>query len=102
MATPKKKYKYTFLYTDGTYLTYELTREDFTLLEKALCEGEEWKHVSISIGIVATEGIRSIIEQKEPEPEQETLEEAPMENLPVLDQESFEWLKQFANAGGNG
>lgn len=100
MATPKKRYKYTFLYTDGTYLTYELTREDFTLLEKALCEGEEWRYVSISVGIVATEGIRSIIEQKEPEQDApEAPEETPMENLPVLDQESFEWLKQYT--GGN-
>lgn len=93
MATPKKRYKYTFLYTDGTYLTYDLTREDFTLLEKALCEGEEWKHVSISIGIVATEGIRSIIEQKEPEVEEQPTEE--VDTLPVLDQESYEWIKNF-------
>lgn len=92
MATPKKKYKYTFLYTDGTYLTYEITREDFTLLEKALCEGEEWKYVSISVGIVATDGIRSIIEQKDEEPQEDT---PPEDTLPPLDQESYNWFKQF-------
>lgn len=105
MATPKKRYKYTFLYTDGTYLTYELTREDYEHIVKAFTpksiDDYMCKFIHISIGIISAEGIRSIIEQKEPEQEApEAPEEAPMENLPVLDQESFEWLKQFA--GGNG
>ena len=93
MGTPKKRYKYTFLYTDQTYLTYELTREDFALLEKALCETENKKYVSVSVGIIGLENIRSIIEQKEEEPQLDE-EGNPLE-LPVLDQESYNWIKQY-------
>lgn len=90
MATPKKKYKYVFIYEDQTYLTYELTKEDFYSLEQALCHGEEWKYVSVSIGILSMSGIRSIIEQKEDEEEQET----PVDTNPPLDQDSYNWLKE--------
>ena len=95
MATPKKRYSYTFLYTDGTYLTYELTREDFALLEKALCETENKskQYVAVSVGIIGLENIRSIIEQKEEEPQLDE-EGNPLE-LPVLDQASYEWIKQY-------
>jgi hypothetical protein len=91
MATPKKRYKYTFLYQDGTYITYELTKEDYEkVLQRAHTEGV----AVISIGFVNLQGIRSVIEQKEEE-EQEVEVEQPLENIPVLDQESYEWLKSY-------
>ena len=103
MPTPKKRYRYTFLYTDQTYLTYELTKEDYASLEAALCHGEEWKYVAVSIGIVGLENIRSVIEQKEPEidldADQEILNGS--DTLPVLDQESYNWIKQYMEMGGN-
>lgn len=91
MATPKKRYKYTFLYQDGTYITYELTKEDYEkILQRAHTEGV----AVISIGFVNLQGIRSVIEQKEEE-EQEVEVEQSLENIPVLDQESYEWLKSY-------
>ncbi len=91
MATPKKRYKYTFLYQDGTYITYELTKEDYEkVLQRAHTEGV----AVISIGFVNLQGIRSVIEQKEEE-EQEIEVEQSLENIPVLDQESYEWLKSY-------
>lgn len=98
MATPKKRYRYTFLYTDQTYLTYELTKEDYADVEAALCEGENWKYVAVSIGIIGMENIRSIIEQKEEEPEENADSEQEYngrDTLPILDQEAYNWLKQF-------
>lgn len=93
MPTPKKRYHYTFLYTDGTYLTYELTREDYAKLETNLTSENRSTFVAVSIGIIATEGIRSIIEQKEQEPVEEL--EINESELPVLDQESYNWIKQY-------
>lgn len=93
MATPKKKYKYTFLYTDGTYLTFELTKEDFDNVEKALTQGQaQQKFTAVSIGVIGLDGIRSIIEQKDEEPQEDT---PPEDTLPPLDQESYNWFKQF-------
>ena len=110
MATPKKRYRYTFLYTDQTYLTYELTREDFQRIEEGLTyqnaneDGRAWikpekKFVSVSIGVIGLENIRSIIEQKEEEPQPELDENGNPLELPILDQASYEWIKQYM--GGN-
>ena len=97
MATPKKKKKHTFLYTDGSYITYELTREDFAEIQEAL--EETWSgdpiFVPISIGIVAVHDIRSIIEQKEEETELELDENGNPVELPILDQESYNWYKEY-------
>lgn len=97
MATPKKRYRYTFLYTDQTYLTYELTKEDFQNVEDALTADATQlnrpKFVAVSIGVVGLDQVRSVIEQKEEEPEEEI--ERPLTDLPVLDQESYNWLKQY-------
>jgi hypothetical protein len=95
MATPKKKKPHTFLYTDGSYITYELTKEDYESLEAALCHGEEWKYVAISIGIVSVQDIRSIIEQKEVEQELELDEDGNPVELPIMDQESYNWYKEY-------
>lgn len=98
MGTPKKRYKYTAVYTDGSYITYELTREDYKEIEDILtADGQATnrpKFASISIGIVGLDHIRSIVLQKEEEIEQPE-EEQPLENIPVLDQESYEWLKAY-------
>lgn len=94
MATPKKRYRYTFLYTDQTYLTYELTKEDFQKVEEGLVSEElKASFVAVSIGVIGLNGVRSVIEQKEEEPEEEA--EKALTDLPVLDQESYNWLKQY-------
>jgi hypothetical protein len=97
MATPKKKKNYTFLYTDGSYVTYELTKEDYSEVQEAL--EETWSghpiFVPISIGIVAVHDIRSIIEQKEVDEEPELDENGNPVELPIMDQESYNWYKEY-------
>lgn len=93
MATPKKRKPYTFLYTDGSYITYELTKEDFTEIETGLIEVRTF--APISIGIVGLKDIRSIIEQKEVSEEPELDENGNPVELPILDQESYDWYKQY-------
>ena len=83
MGTPKKRYSYTAVYTDGSYITYELTREDLSNIEQQLFAGQNF--ASISLGIIGLKDIRSIIEQKE----QEQQEEQEQDTLPALDQESY-------------
>ena len=95
MATPKKRYRYTFLYTDQTYLTYELTREDFQNIEDTLCGKTKQAFVAVSIGVIGIDQVRSVIEQKEEELTEEEETEKALTDLPVLDQESYNWLKQY-------
>lgn len=93
MPSPKKRYRYTFIYTDQTYITYDLTKDDLEAIEDQLFEGRPF--ASITIGIVGLKDIRSIIEQKEPEIELDESGEPTMNTVPVLDQESYEWIKQY-------
>ena len=90
MATPKKRYKYTIFYNDGTYMTFELTREDYAYVEAGLCGTDDQRYAAISIGVIGLGNIKAIIEQKEEELE----EEAPTDTNPPLDQESYNWIKE--------
>lgn len=89
MGTPKKRYSYTAVYTDGSYITYELTREDLSNIEQQLFAGQNF--ASISLGILGLKDLRALVLQKEEEPEQTETETG----TPVLDQESYDWLKQY-------
>lgn len=91
MGTPKKRYKYTAVYTDGSYMTYELTREDLTNIEEQLFAGQGF--ASISLGILGLKDLRALVLQKEEEPEPEQTETET--GTPVLDQESYNWLKMY-------
>lgn len=91
MPTPKKRYTYTFFYNDGSYMTFELTKEDFNSLETALCRGEELQYVATSIGIIGLSNIKAVILQKDEEEEDEI---NTSQTLPPLDQESYNWIKE--------
>ncbi len=93
MATPKKRYKYTIFYTDGSFMTFELTKEDYAYVEAALCGTDDQRYAAVSIGVIGLEGVRGIIEQKEEEPEM--TDEPKADTLPALDQESYNWIKQY-------
>ena len=90
MATPKRKKPYTFWYTDGTYMIYEITREDFAEVDLSLKMSKPF--ATISVGIVGLRDIRAVIEQKEEEQEEQ---QPSQDTLPVLDQESYNWIKQY-------
>lgn len=90
MATPKKKYQYTIFYNDGTYMTFELTKEDFNHIEVGLTQAQGF--APVSIGIIGLSNIKAVIEQKDAEPEVE--EETQGDTLPPLDQESYNWIKE--------
>ena len=94
MATPKKKRNYTIFYNDGTYMTFELTKDDFEEIETGLTAPKTHAsaptYASVSIGVIGLGNIKAIIEQKEEEPEEET----PTDTNPPLDQESYNWIKE--------
>lgn len=92
MATPKKKYNYTIFYNDGTYMTFELTKEDFNRIETGLTQAQAQTFASVSIGVIGLSNIKAVIEQKDAEPEVE--EETQGDTLPPLDQESYNWIKE--------
>lgn len=91
MPTPKKRYMYTFFYNDGSYMMFELTKEDFNSLETALCRVEELQYVATSIGIIGLSNIKAVILQKGEEDEEEV---KTSRTLPPLDQESYNWIKE--------
>lgn len=91
MPTPKKKRSYTIFYNDGTYMTFELTKTDFEQIEDCLIRLKEETYTSTSIGIIGLSNIKAVILQKEEEQE----EEKPETELPPLDQESYNWIKQM-------
>lgn len=62
MATPKKTYPYAIIYRDGTFMVYDLTKDDFEAVTKAMF-GE--KKVAITtVGILDLSDVRGVIEQK--------------------------------------
>lgn len=97
MATPKKRYKYTIFYTDGSFMTFELTKDDYENLVNTL---SAWAKQSgamfavVSIGIISIIDIRAVVEQKEEEPLVEN-DEVNQDTLPALDQDSYNWIKQY-------
>ena len=93
MATPKKRYKYTIFYTDGTFMTFELTKDDYDNLVRTLSAWTKERGAMfavVSIGIISISDIRAVVEQKEEEIEEET----PVDTNPPLDQDSYNWLKE--------
>jgi hypothetical protein len=99
MPTPPRKYPYNFIYKDGSYMTFYLTRQDYQkLVEYKL---KDRSVVDLSLGILDISDIRSVVEQKIPEkPKNENTDEAENEsfsklfNLPYTDPETDEWLKE--------
>jgi hypothetical protein len=94
MATPKKRYKYTIFYTDGAFMTFELTKEDYKEIELGLTSNKGVAFAAVSVGAIGLQGIRAIVEQKEEEPLVED-DEVNQDTLPALDQESYNWIKQY-------
>ena len=93
MATPKKKYRYTIFYNDGTYMTFELTKDDFEEVKAGLTAAYMNKPIfaSVSIGVIGLNNIKAVIEQKDEEPQEEV---STGDTLPPLDQESYNWIKE--------
>lgn len=70
--TPPRTYPYAIYYNDGSYMVYDLTRADFDQLTEALVSTEfPIRFVKLSIGLLCTFDIRSIIEQRESEEQEE-------------------------------
>lgn len=90
MPTPKKRKAYNVIYTDGSYMTYDLTVNEY----EHIVERMEHKGIAqLSFGTIATEDIRSIVEFKEPkeEPRERELEDL---GLPEMTNEQLEWMRQ--------
>lgn len=88
MPTPKKRKPYNIIYTDQTYQTFELTREDLEILTTAW----ECKGIAGISGDVflATTDIRTIVPfVAPPEPPKQDAPTIPEE----LDDASKEWLR---------
>lgn len=87
--------EYNVFYKDGTFMTIELSKEDFDAIARSLTAKES--HVAVSKCILALEDIRMIVERKEVKQEKER----PI--LPVLDIDSEEFLRErLASIWGEG
>lgn len=86
MRKPRAKLTpYAIYYKDGTYMTYDLTKDDYEALTGAIVER---KPVALSVGFIVIDDIRAVILQK-PTP-------APVPDKPAvpdLPPDEREWLK---------
>lgn len=97
MATPQKKYPYAIYYNDGSYMIYDITKEDFDILCKKLTEKPAFNTgglqygqaaaVELSIGVISMRDIRSVIKQNPPKPVKKNEGTAP-----DLTPEEIEWM----------
>lgn len=76
---------YAVMYTDGTYMTYEFTEEDYNLIALTMCSDQ--RVAVTSLGILVLTDIRSIIKQK---PQEQPAESESA--YPNIDQESRAWI----------
>jgi hypothetical protein len=76
MATKPKKFPFTILRDDNTYLTYDMTRKEFDDVCK--CLDAEVPYVRIDAGIISLKDVRHIVEYVEPEEIEAKPEEVPV------------------------
>jgi hypothetical protein len=65
MATKAKKFPFTILRDDNTYLTYDMSRKEFDDVYLALSNGRPF--IKIDAGILSLKDIRHVIEYIAPE-----------------------------------
>ena len=88
MPKPKVRKPYNFLYTDGSYITYDLTKDEYTDITQLL--GTDAKFVKVDFGILALSDIRSVVELKEEKKEVKT---SPVHADPIVAPEIHEYLQ---------
>lgn len=91
MATKPKKFHYTILRDDNSFLTYDLTKKEYEEIFKALSNGRAF--IKVEAGIISLKDVRHVIEVEI----QEEVENQPY-NPPVSasEQEQFnKFMKMF-------
>ena len=92
MATKPKKFPFTILRDDNTYLTYDMTRREFDEVCTALIM--ETPYIKIDAGIISLKDVRHVIEVEIQEEEVENKPEAPP--VTVAEQEAYNrFVKMF-------
>ena len=69
--TPPRTYPFAVYYSDGSYLVWDLTKQDYEKLKTLLQQDPCPLYVELSIGIIGIKEIRAIIEQRESEEQEE-------------------------------
>lgn len=88
MAKPRVKViPYAIYYTDGSYMIYDLTRQDFDALTYGITEQQP---VNLTVGFLSTKDIRAVIEQKPQETKQVKKERIA---APEMTLEDMQYLK---------
>jgi len=76
MATKAKKFPFTILRDDNTYLTYDMSRKEFDDVYLALSNGRPF--IKIDAGILSLKDIRHVIEYIPPEEVEVNAAEVPV------------------------
>ena len=103
MATPKRRYPYNFVYRDGKYVEFHLTREDFEKITAAKIAGAP-DTVAVSIGFIEIKDVITAVEKAVPtetkerkvkeEVDEDTVSFSKRFNTPPVDVESEEYLRR--------
>lgn len=70
-----KIYPYAVYYTDGSYMIYDFSASDVKAIAKHMTSGNTGA-LELSVGFLVFQDIRSVIKQKEKEPETQLQEDA--------------------------
>jgi hypothetical protein len=99
MATPRRKYPYNFIYRDGKYVKFELTKDDFDKVIEYKIAGRAV--VPVSIGFIEITDVVTAVEKKveeqpkeKPKKEKEDDSFSKLFNLPYMDPDSEDYLKK--------
>jgi hypothetical protein len=88
MPSPPKTYTYNIVYTDLSYQSFDLTRDEFDRLCQALEEGKPG--IRTKTGFIVLKDARTVAEYKAPPEPKPQLGSG----LPDLDVETMEWIRQ--------
>jgi len=88
MATKPKKFPFTILRDDNTYLTYDMTRKEYDEVYLALSNGRAF--IKIESGIISLKDVRHVVEYIESEEIEMKAEEVP------ISPEEMEAFREYA------
>lgn len=94
MARKRELKSYNVIYSDGSYQTFDFTKESYTTLQDALITGNR-RAIVTNFGILVLKDIRTVVEYKEPEVKESAPEPQLTTGIPGGDMQIMAYLKEL-------
>lgn len=93
MARKRELKAYNVIYSDGTYQTFDFTKEEICQITSSLIEGI--RAVAVSFGALVLSDVRTLVEYKEPEVKEVEPEAQLTTGIPGGDMQVMAYLKEL-------